>query len=702
MKCKLIFVVLCCLMLTSVQGAIVHRYDFNDPNGVNDDVGTADGVLVNNTTRSVFDDGQLKLGNQGIENSNDNNGDYVDLPNGIITALSDRATFETWTTWNGSSNNWERIFDFGNSDGGEDISGGAGASYYIFLTPQSGETTLRFGMNNPLPERVELTINDDSLPAGIEHHLVVSWDGPNNNVSMYLDGELVDEGDPHFTLADLGDDVNNWLGRAQWPDPMYVGNYNEFRIYDHAMTASEVTASLLAGTEVTIASPVYPANNDAEVAQLPTLQWAAGYVPSGSTTPTYKVYLSDDIGQVADGMALFVETADTSYTLVSEDALAPDSTYYWRIDQVVTLPGMSDPNVIVGGITSFDTIKTYPLLSTPDVAWAMTGDPVVITVEISTATPVTSCQWFKYVDGINDIEMAGAGISVDFSDTATTLTIDAVEAGDEGDYYCIVTNSAGPSNSADEGLVYLDVRQGLIHRYSFIEDPNDSVGDADGTLMGQAVIEDGQVVFNQTEGTFVDLPPHMLSGLTSVTFMVWVNPGHSTWSRVIDFGDRAEDGAGINYFFFAPTGRYAMKDGSTEQYIGGSLPIGSMSQVACVYDADGDSNVMRLYINGQFVAERANSFPMSVVNDVHCWLGQSGYEWDAWFLGSIDEFRMFDVPLNDGWIKAYYEAGPDELATDACVAPPLFDVAGNDCIVDIQDFAVFAESWLECGLDSCQ
>ena len=39
-------------------------------------------------------------------------------------------------------------------------------------------------------------------------------------------GVLVAQGVPHFALSDMPD-VNNWLGRAQWGDPMLAGSFNE-------------------------------------------------------------------------------------------------------------------------------------------------------------------------------------------------------------------------------------------------------------------------------------------------------------------------------------------------------------------------------------------------------------------------------------------------------------------------------------------
>ena len=149
------FFVLTCVaavLAAGAQGAVVHRYDFaGDPN---DSVGGAHGTLINNTTRAAYAGGQLTLGNQGTENSNNVPlvGDYIDLPNGIISALGNQATFEVWTTWRGAGN-WQRIFDLGTSDGGENASTTGDNSYYIFLTPQADATVdeLRFGIKNPAP-----------------------------------------------------------------------------------------------------------------------------------------------------------------------------------------------------------------------------------------------------------------------------------------------------------------------------------------------------------------------------------------------------------------------------------------------------------------------------------------------------------------------------------------------------------------------
>ena len=40
----------------------------------------------------------------------------------------------------------------------------------------------------------------------------------------------------------LGSTANTWIGRSQWPDPYLDGQVDAFRIYNRALSSSEVTA----------------------------------------------------------------------------------------------------------------------------------------------------------------------------------------------------------------------------------------------------------------------------------------------------------------------------------------------------------------------------------------------------------------------------------------------------------------------------
>ena len=73
-------------------------------------------------------------------------------------------------------------------------------------------------------------------------------------VTWYRNGTLIATRNVAMRLAEI-EEVNNWLGRSQLTaDCNANATYNEFRIYNHALTQAEITASLTAGAD-SLASP---------------------------------------------------------------------------------------------------------------------------------------------------------------------------------------------------------------------------------------------------------------------------------------------------------------------------------------------------------------------------------------------------------------------------------------------------------------
>ena len=255
--------------------ALKHRYSFTDGGGdsvtLTDSVSGSNGTLINRTGGSVFSDGQLTLGNDGSQSSNAGTGDYVDLANGILTdMINDEGvttfSIETWATWNGTGN-WQRIWDMGISLGGEDASPSADLRAQMFLTPSAG------GTNNPRtawrPELGGETALNAAGPVGIGemHHYVFTWDEPNRTSRFYLDGILEQEntgltmtlqndfiGDDVSTpeVEDAPLDVNNWLGRSQWNDTLFVGSFDEFRIYTGVLSPLQAVVNSSTGPDTIV------------------------------------------------------------------------------------------------------------------------------------------------------------------------------------------------------------------------------------------------------------------------------------------------------------------------------------------------------------------------------------------------------------------------------------------------------------------
>jgi len=282
-----------------------HRYSFSEAPGVTtveDSQGTADGVVKGNG--ADFDGaGKLVLPGGGFSNSTEDViGGYVDLPNGIISGLVN-ASFEAWVTWNGTGN-WERIFDFGTSDGGEDVSNGNGN--YFFMTPQTwGGGFFRFAVRDPRTggEPVQLD-RTPVLPTGTELYLAVSYDYCGDLASLYVNGELV-ASKPAATPLNIIRDVNNWLGRAQWGDPMFAGVFNEFRIWEGGLTAAQVAAHYAAGPDTVPSTETDPTLTIAE--------GTGGLVIAWPATSTYALESSETIGASASWAPV-----DTSGAIVED------------------------------------------------------------------------------------------------------------------------------------------------------------------------------------------------------------------------------------------------------------------------------------------------------------------------------------------------------------------------------------------------
>lgn len=214
------------------SSALVHHYDFDGEGTVVADlVGDADGELQGGATL----DGMGGVILDGVD-------DYVNLPNGIISALSS-VTIVVWLEWYGGRC-WQRVFDFGSSIQGEDTVASAETS--LFLTPASCDgahvgpvlehvTSAMFHVRNTayVAQQVDMPLPEDE-PVFVA--LVVDPNRLTLTVNTILAAELM----ATLYVSELND-VNNWLGRSQWvQDPTFNGRFDDVRIYNRALTADEL------------------------------------------------------------------------------------------------------------------------------------------------------------------------------------------------------------------------------------------------------------------------------------------------------------------------------------------------------------------------------------------------------------------------------------------------------------------------------
>ncbi len=246
----------------------------------------------------------------------------------------------------------------------------------------------------------------------------------------------------------------------------------------------------------------------------------------------------------------------------------------------------------------------------------------------------------------------------------------------------------------------------ILHRYSFTSDARDSVGTANGALVGGAAIAGGAVALNGSSG-YVNLPNGLFSNLTSITIEVWlINNGSGNWARIYDLGSStaAEDqaGSGTRYMFLTPgpgpgtmRGAYTVTGGGAGEQIinwpGASLPTGVMKHV--VWVTDGNAQTGRLYVDGVLVGsnDAMTIKPSDLEPSVNNWIGRSQWSGDAFLNASITEFRIYDSPLGAAQIVQNFQAGPD---ISPLSGPVTITTQPQNTTVNEQQMAIFSTTFI--------
>lgn len=266
------------LTVVASTATLHHRYAFNETAGnvVPDLVGGADGYVAVGTntlgvTNAAWTGTGLIINTNGALGAEDT---YVDLPAGIISALTNNATIEFWVTcFNPDSDYWVRVFDVGS------LPGPPFPSEPNFYYSRGGRVDWSTG-----------SFDSGAMPANAKTHVVILYNDDENQVRIFRNGAQVGQsalGAVTLALNSIND-TNVWLGRSlysapitpEYYDPYLRGEFDEFRIYSGLLSLQEIMANYVSGPE-----PQAPSLRVSHSAGTLTLAWptsAAGYVPYAS------------------------------------------------------------------------------------------------------------------------------------------------------------------------------------------------------------------------------------------------------------------------------------------------------------------------------------------------------------------------------------------------------------------------------------
>jgi hypothetical protein len=251
---------------------IIHRWSFSEASGTNivDTIGTANGKIVVIGTNTDYSrvSGVVRMAGGTRAQA-----DYVEFPSGLVHSLTN-VTIELWATPR-AGQIWSRIFDFGPGNNAQ-----AGTFFLSFCRGSTSLNQQRFEFGAPATWTVDTAV---ATTVSNQYHYVVTWSatgGPNGGglAQWYRDGVLqgsIDTGS--ITVANVNDAVL-WLGRSQYgADSSATADYNELRIYSHALSPAEINFSRTNGPDNLVIPPPIAVNdlmtlNPGGMALIPVLQ----------------------------------------------------------------------------------------------------------------------------------------------------------------------------------------------------------------------------------------------------------------------------------------------------------------------------------------------------------------------------------------------------------------------------------------------
>lgn len=277
---------------------------------------------------------------------------------------------------------------------------------------------------------------------------------------------------------------------------------------------------------------------------------------------------------------------------------------------------------------------------------------------------------FTNLTAVDLIAYGGATFS---SQNTSILTIDAngvVRAIAPGTTKVVA--SFGGLNATNT-LTVISLPAVLAHRYSFTTDASDSVGGANGTIMGTASVSGGQLVLDGNLGSYVDLPGGVINIATNsaVTIEAWVSFGApATWAYLFGFGN-TNNGAGVGHIACVPSSENGGLHhwGITENIANGQTPTWSHAwantnaHITCVVDPT--TSTISIYRDGVLELAQYNaSAPLSLVQTNYAFIGRSFFNADPYLTASIDEFRIYSGALTPAQVALTDRQGPNVASID--------------------------------------
>ncbi len=646
--------------VASASASLTHRWSFSEASGTNviDSAGTANGwIVINGVVDYSRGSGFVRLAGGARANT-----DYIQFPAGLVHSLTN-VTIEVWATPN-VAQNWSRVFDFG--------PGNDTQANNFFLSFCQGANLNQQRLEYGAGVAGSWTLNSGlATTISNKFHYVTTWSATGGAsggglAQWFRNGALVGAVDTGTARITNVNDTVLWLGRSQYPgDNTASADFDEVRIYSHAMGTNEINFSLTNGPTNYVAPPLQVTGFNATTSSnMFVLSWTPGAGSAGSVLV------------MSAGTATSVQPNYGSNYLASANFGSGQNLGNSNLVMFANAGSSVTVSNLIPGVQYFATIYAYSnsgaatvynLADAPTVSFTATAIVQSLTFSVNSSifmgSSAQATVTANYVGGASGDVTAAAVYTSSATNVISISTnglLTALAAGS-----ATITATFQTKQSSSTVTVINPLVANLRHRYPFTTDASDVAGNANGILQPGASIANNQLVLDGATG-YVSFPTGIVAGYTNATFEAWVsNTVTAGWARVFDFGNSTV----VNMFLTPSAGggvlRFAMTTGGGEQQMNGNaaLPLNAMQHLVVTING----SVGTLYLNG--VAVGVNNGltinPASLGSTTQNYLGKSQYA-DPYFSGTMDEFRIYDAALPASLVMSNFLSGPNVLP----IAPP--------------------------------
>lgn len=165
---------------------------------------------------------------------------FITLPQGMFDNQN-TMTITMWLKDNDPRENWLAAFFFGSAKN----SNGMPSNYYYFVPCEKQHNTLKLVMTNSVkdekPSDTERgfreSVNTESYCKVWTHYAIVIEP---DSMKCYINGESIGTQSVSRSVSDFGTGLQAYIGKSNYDDPLYQGEFKDFRVYKSALNEAQI------------------------------------------------------------------------------------------------------------------------------------------------------------------------------------------------------------------------------------------------------------------------------------------------------------------------------------------------------------------------------------------------------------------------------------------------------------------------------